>query len=198
VDAVTRRAAAVAAVAGALLVAAAALAGCAPGTGRVHHVPDSDVPFGLMSPTHTGTGSTPPRGPLARIYLLRGDRLAPVSRRVVGANLPAEAVRELLKGPDPADIARGVSTAVPANTHLLSLDVAGGTATVDLSTEFGALGGDLQTEAVAQIVYTITDSRFVRAVRFAINGKPIEVPDGTGSLSATAMQRSNYPTLAPR
>ncbi len=177
---------------------AALMAGCTPDTGQVHHVRDSDVPFGLMSVSESAGASDVPRGPTAQIYLLRAGRLIPVTRHVVGANVPAEAMRSLLDGPTDRDARASITSAIPPGTHLLSLDVSGNVATVDLNTEFGAVGGDKQAEAVAQIVYTITASPYVDAVRFNISGRPIEVPDGTGSLSATPKRRADYPALRPR
>jgi spore germination protein GerM len=173
--------------------------GCAPAsTHGVHYVSGKDVPFALMSSAPAGTATGIPNGPTTRIYLLRDQRLFPVARQVVGPNIPADAVRSLLDGPTTADTARGVTSAVPPGTHLLSLDVSAGVATVDLSTEFGSLGGDKQTSAVAQIVYTITASPYINSVLFVINDSPIEVPDGTGSLSSAPRSRDDYPDLVPR
>lgn len=182
-----------------LLAAGLMMAGCAPDVGHAHRVPDSKVPFGLMSSGANGEASQAPHGLATKVYLLRDGRLVPTTRRVVGrANVPAEAVRSLLDGTTARDSAKGITTAIPQETHLLSLDVSGRVATVDLSSEFGAVGGESQAQAVAQIVYTTTASPYIGAVRFAINGRPIEVPDGTGSLSATPKQRSDYPDLMPR
>jgi spore germination protein GerM len=184
----------------ALLAAALiVLAGCAPAsTHGVHKVPDSAVPFGLMSDTGTSGATQPVRGPTTQVYLIHKGRLVAVARHVIGSNIPAEALRSLLAGPSPAEIARGTTSEIPLGTHLLSLDVSGRIATVDLSIEFGSLGGDPQTEAVAQIVFTATESPLVTAVRFAINGTAIEVPDGTGSLSSIPRTRGDYRALAPR
>jgi len=116
---------------------------------------------------------------------------------VFGANVPAEAVRLLLTGPEPAEAAHGLTTDIPSGTRLISLDLTGPVAKVDLSAEFGTVGGSEQVLAVAQIVYTLTASRYIDAVSFAISGKPIEVPDGSGSLSRTPRNRQDYRNLAP-
>ena len=121
----------------------------------------------------------------------------PAGRRVVGENVPAEAVRALIVGPTSAESARGLATDVPTQTRLVSLDVAGSVATVDLSGEFVNLWGFDQVLAVAQFVYTLTASRYIDAVRFAIDGKHIEVPDASGSLSARPRDRNDYKPLAP-
>ncbi len=174
------------------------LAGCAPAsTHGVHKVPDSAVPFGLMSGTGANSATQPVHGPTTHVFLLRNGRLVAVARQVVGSNVAAEALRSLLAGPSPSEIAGGTTSAIPPGTHMLSLDVSGRIATVDLSTEFGSLGGDPQTDAVAQIVFTATESPLVTAVRFAIDGTAVEVPDGTGSLSSLPRTRRDYRELAP-
>jgi spore germination protein GerM len=86
---------------------------------------------------------------------------------------------------------------VPSGTRLISLDLSGPVATVDLSSPLGTVGGSDQVLAVAQIVYTLTASRYIDSVRFAINGKAIEVPDSSGSLAKTPRGRADYRRLAP-
>lgn len=175
-----------------------AVGGCSPDTDVVHRVPDSSVPFGLLPSGGSAVPSQLPRGPESRVYLLVDGRLRAVTRRVVGDNVPAEAIRALLAGPTEAETAKGLGSAVPPNTELLSLDVIGGIATVDLSSEFGSLGGDQQIAAIAQIVFTMTAFADVGGVRFAIDGKPIETPDGSGSLTSEPATRKAFPRLAPR
>ena len=77
-----------------------------------------------------------------------------------------------------------MSSAIPSQTRLVSLDVTGTTAIVDLNSAFGDLGGAQQILAVAQIVYTLTETPAITAVRFAINDTPIDVPDGSGLQAA--------------
>lgn len=181
----------------ALAVAALTATGCGLPAHQVTRLDPDSVPFGLLN---TAPPSVPAqgRGPQATVYLVDGGRLVTVARRVVGENVPAEAARALMEGPTTAESARGLTTDVPTPTHLISLDLTGSVATVDLSSEFGDLGGSDQVLAVAQFVYTLTASPYIDAVRFAIDGKPIEVPDASGSLSAQPRTRSDYRTLAPR
>jgi spore germination protein GerM len=131
------------------------------------------------------------------VFFVRGDRLVGANRHVSGDNVPAEAVRLLLAGPLPSEAANGMSSDVPTGTRLISLDLNRSVAAVDMSSEFGSVGGSDQVLAVAQLVYTLTASRYIDAVVFAINGKRIEVPDGSGSLSRAPMRRSDYPRLGP-
>ncbi|HET7309857.1 MAG TPA: GerMN domain-containing protein [Mycobacteriales bacterium] len=173
--------------------------GCGlPASGHIVRVDPTTVPFGLLHTAEPGTPGPQAVGPRTSVFFVRSDRLSVGPRRVVGDNVPAEAVRLLLDGPSPAEAARGLTTDVPAGTRLVSLDLSGPVATVDLSSEFGTLGGSEQVLAVAQIVYTLTASRYIDSVRFAINGKPTEVPDGSGSLADTPRTRHDYAQLAPR
>lgn len=154
------------------------------------------VPYGLLQ-RHNTTPSAPAAGPATTVYLTDGNRLTAATRRVTGLNVPAEALRALLEGPTAPEAARGVVSDIPSQTRLLSLDLNGSVASVDLSDDFGTAGGSQQVLAVAQIVYTLTASRFIDAVTFSLAGKPIEVPDGSGSLSTAPRSRADYRREAP-
>jgi spore germination protein GerM len=176
-----------------LAVLALAAGGCGlPGPGGVDRVERESVPFGLLETTPPGAPTARPRGPVAQVYFVRDQRLVAIARRVVGDNGPSEAVRMLLQGPTAEEAAVGVTSDVPARTRLISLDLSGRVATVDLTADFGTVGGSEQVLAVAQLVYTLTGSRFIDSVRFAINGKPTEVPNGSGSLSSVPRTRHDY------
>jgi peptidoglycan hydrolase-like protein with peptidoglycan-binding domain len=64
------------------------------------------------------------------VFFLRGEQLSGVTRP--GAT-PAAALHQLLAGPTPAEIRRGLRTYVPAGTQVRSVKVANGLATVDLA-----------------------------------------------------------------
>jgi spore germination protein GerM len=112
-----------------------------------------------------------------------------------GPNLPELAVRELLLGPTPADIRAGDMTAIPSQTRLISLDVTGTVAAVDLSSEFASSGGSDQILSVAQIVMTLTGTPQITSVRFDIQGREVEAPDGRGSLSNAPRTAADYRNL---
>ncbi len=180
----------------ALLIVAALTSGCGLPAHRLTRLDRKTVPFGLLQ---TAPPTAPPqgRGPHASVYFVANGRLVAVSRLVVG-QIQQAAARALIAGPTAAESARGLSSDVPAQTRLTSLDLTGSVATVDLSDEFGAVGGSDQVLAVAQFVYTLTASHYIDSVRFAINGKFIEVPDASGSLSSQPRSRKDYRSLAPR
>ena len=68
-----------------------------------------------------------------RVWFTRGEHLFAVTRRGPETEgVGAEAVRILLDGPTAAEGQAGVSSAIPAGTRFLGLEIIEGTATVDL------------------------------------------------------------------
>jgi spore germination protein GerM len=59
------------------------------------------------------------------------------------------------------------------------------------------LGGTEQLIALAEIVYTATARPGVGQVSFTLEGEPIEIPRGDGSLTSDAVTRGDYRELAP-
>lgn len=179
-------------------LAATLLAGCGvPVGGPPTRIDPTTVPFDLLAPSGTAAPEAE-AGRAISIYLVDGDRLVPATRHVTGTNVPARSLGVLFLGPTTAEAAQGYRTAIPSLTRLISLDVSDRVATVDLTKQFGSLGGSDQVLAVAQIVFTLTASPRIRAVTFAIGDTPIAVPDGSGSLDTTARTRDDYPQQAPR
>jgi spore germination protein GerM len=162
----------------------------------VHRIASSTVPYDLLA-SQPAVPSPPQAGPRVSIYLVDGDHLVARSRQIIGLNVPAEALRSLLLGPMPVESVHGLVSDIPAQTRLYSLDLQGTVATVDLSATFGAAGGSQQVLAIAQIVYTVTESKYISAVRFSLAGRPIEVPNGSGSLALGARTRADFQAQAP-
>jgi spore germination protein GerM len=176
----------------AVLALLAALSGCGlPSDARPEVLDSGSVPADLLT-TERASPPSPAQGQATTVFLVRDDRLVSRPRRATSDNVAADAVRALLLGPLPSDTAAGLSTAVPTDTRLISLDLSGSIASVDLSTEFGSVGGSQQVLAVAQIVYTLTASPSISGVRFAIEGRTVEVPNGSGSLSTAPRGRGDY------
>jgi germination protein M len=113
------------------------------------------------------TGSTVPSEAPAvlTVFFLREGKVAPATRStVVGTDLPAAAVRELLDGPTPNDV--GFATAIPESVEAGSTELAGDTAIVELHPELK------DPTARAQIVYTLTALPNVKQVSFG-GGNPV-------------------------
>jgi hypothetical protein len=80
----------------------------------------------------------------------------------------------MLAGPSAAEYAAGLRSQIPAGTALRGLNIAAGTATVDLSSSFGAAASPSTTRLrMAQVVYTLTQFPTVTRVRFEINGQAV-------------------------
>lgn len=143
-----------------------------------------------------GADAEPSRGAQI-IYLLDGPMLAEVRRDLTTSIGVRQLVSSLLAGPTSGEAAAGLSTAVPSSTLLVDASVEGGTATLDLSAEFTSAGGDREIAAVAQLVLTVTELPGVTAVRFLIDGSPIPVPRGDGSLAQDPVTASDYGRFLP-
>ncbi len=105
-------------------------------------------------------------------------RLEPVGKRFDATSLEerlARAVQTLIEGPDGGQSARGLSSAVPEDTELYSLQRVGDVLYIDLSSDFEAGGGSAtMTARLNQLLYTLTQPEAVRAVSLRIEGSPVE------------------------
>lgn len=142
----------------------------------------------------------PPPAPLQTVgvYFLRGNRIGVGTREITpAARAMAAAMRELLAGPNAQERAT-LTTAIPAGTRLLGLDVDDGTATVDLTREFELGGGSLSMQArVAQVVHTLTQFPVVMRVAFRIEGRSVEAIGGEGVIVDPPVDREDFEDLAP-
>jgi hypothetical protein len=128
-----------------------------------------------LPPAATTTTTQAPTGSTVVPYFVEGDQVAagePVETPERG--IAAAALRALLDGPNGRELAAGLTTAVPRNTQLLDLAVAGGLARVDLSGLFREGEGVPATrERLAQVVYTLTQFPTVKSVRVRIDGHTV-------------------------
>jgi hypothetical protein len=128
-------------------------------------------------------------------WLMRGGLLFSSARTVTSAKAVGRAaVTALLAGPDAAERAAGVTTAIPAGTRLLGLNIAGGTATVNLSAAFGQ-AGTAAAARLAQVVYTLTQFPAVSQVRFQIGGTGVTTVAGVPVQQAQT--RAGYASWLP-
>lgn len=108
------------------------------------------------------------------------------------------AMEELLGGPSGAEAQADVFTAIPDGTELLDLEVSGGTATVDLSSEFArGSGSSGEITRLAQIVFTLTQFPTVDDVVLEIEGEQVEVFGSHGIVIDDPMKRSDFKDLLP-
>ncbi len=125
-----------------------------------------------------------------------GPYLVPVYRTVPETEGVARAaLTELIAGPTPDETAGlpALSSAVPADTRLLGVDIEGGVAVVDLSSEFEAGGGSAAMFGrLAQVVFTLTRFPTVDAVVFRLEGEPVEVFSSEGIVLDGPQTRDAY------
>ena len=86
---------------------------------------------------------------------------------------------------------------IPEGTRLLGVEVAGGLATVDFSSEFAADGdsdADLRTR-LAQVVFTLTRFEEISGVRFLIDGMPSA--NLSAAVASDPATRADFADLLP-
>jgi hypothetical protein len=90
-------------------------------------------------------------------------------------DVTADLVESLLAGPS-RWLAPAVQTGFPAGTRLLSLRVADGVATVDLSAAVLTADEQARQQLSAQLVWTLRQVAGIVAVEITAEGQPVEVP----------------------
>ncbi len=184
-----------------LLAAAVILAGCGipPDDSATLAAPDS-VPFDLLGQAPSVTATTLPfaQTEKATLFLVQGERLAPVQRELP-APVSVESVLEaLVAGPTSTEVQLGLRTALLTTPGLVrSGGVSGGIATIDLGQPFTEIAGRDQIVALAQIVSTVTALPGVGRVRFTLDGNPVGILRGDGAVTTETVSRDDYATLAP-
>lgn len=149
------------------------------------------------STTQTGAPTTAPTPSEVTVYLLRSERLAPVSRPVTGDAMEA-AVQALLAGPSTGEEAEGYRTSIPEGTQLLGVEAQGDTATVDLSGSFAQGGGTLSMiSRLGQLTYTLTEFEGITRVVLLLDGQAVEAIGGEGLIVSDGLTRDGFEEIAP-
>jgi hypothetical protein len=183
-----------------LVALALPLSGCGvPSDGVPRALPAGDVPFELLAPATTGATTTTLVAVSAEvpIYMVGADRLVGVRRLVEAPPSLFRVLEALLGGPDAQEGAMGLRTAIINTTRLLSVRVQSGVATIDLSDEFATIGGQDQIQAVAQLVLTTTAAQGVVGVRLSLDGRPVDVPRGDGTLTQEPLRPADFSVYDP-
>lgn len=151
----------------------------------------------LRAPVNTGPSAATGT---ARIYLLQpsdqnsSGQLQAVQRDVPEA--PLAVLTVLLAGPNSSELDQQLRTAIPAGATVRSATpVDGGIVDVDLSSDIQLLSGDVLIDAVAQIVFTVSELDGVRGVRLMVGGTSRQWPAGDGELQSDALTVYDYPGL---
>ena len=101
------------------------------------------------STTDTTTTTVPVETSTARVYFLRDGKVWPAAREVPETGELEPILEELVAGPSDDERQLGFTTALPEDFDVPEVGVANGVATLDIP-------DDLSDEALAQLVYTVT------------------------------------------
>ena len=185
---------------GGLAAVALLVAGCGiPPDDHATLAQPGSVPYDLLGagPPTTTTPQVAAQTEKATIFLVQGERLAPVQRELP-APVSVEAVLEALAaGPTSTEVQLGLRTALLTAGLMRSGGVSGGIATIDLGQPFTEIAGRDQIVALAQIVSTVTGLPGVGRARFTLDGQPVGILRGDGAVTTETVSRDDYATLAP-
>ncbi len=150
-----------------------------------------------LSEVGRGDSDTPAGG--SRVYLV--DAGSPVGLlRAVARDVPQEPehlMSALLAGPSDTERTGRLRTAIPAATELLGVRYDGpALVTVDLSNGILDATGDTLVDAVAQIVYTLSEIDTITSVQLRVEGQSRQWPIGDGTLTGAPLTVYQYPGLA--
>jgi hypothetical protein len=177
-------------------VALVAFAACAVQAQDSAQVEDDEaVPFGLLD--HDVPPLLPPiedgSGARAAVCFIDESSLATVAT-AVDPPVGLDDVIATLAEP-PSLEGRSLRTAVGDPPLVRDVRLVGGIAQVDLLPAISTLAGDEQLLAVAQLVCTLTGQPGVGPVSFTLEGAPVDVPRGDGSLTSAPVSRDDYADL---
>lgn len=137
------------------------LAGCDAESAASDETPDMDQKNPAV--IYEGQGQSK-----ALVYYVKDGFLVPVTFGVESTNEPAKAALDLLfSGLTPKGFENGLF-----NVKLNSCNIAGDTASVDLSAEF--LKGDDKKLREDQLVFTLTEFDDIKKVKISIDGEPLD------------------------
>jgi spore germination protein GerM len=170
-------------------------------------IPEDSSPESIqaMFPESTNTQPDAPESEESRtflIYLLDAEsRLTPVQRDLPVTELQiTDLINELIANPTEAETDMSLSTAVPVSLSLAGVTLEEEIATINF--EPGGLEiveGDQLTEALAQIVWTVTETGDVKFIIISIDQefKTWPTPDGGDQNILTRNQFISYAPETP-
>jgi hypothetical protein len=178
----------------AVLTAAVGVGACSVQTEeRAQVQDDAGVPFGLLEedappflPPVSGTDEE-------RVSLcFVGDGVLAIVESALEPPVDlSDVVIALAEPPD----AESLRTALGDPQLVADVELNAGVARVDLLPAITTLGGEDQLLAVAQLVCTLTERPGIGLVTFTLEGAPIDVPTGDGSLTSEPVSRDDYTDL---
>lgn len=149
-----------------------------------------EVPFGIRNPS---AAPDPAGDRRVELYFVRDGQVVPTLRRVEGPASLRQLVELLFAGTTEEEGETGLLSVIPSTLTVEDVRVQGRTALLTLD------GPDSEVQrtqplAYAQIVATLTPAR-VDGVRFRLDGRDLDVPQGKGLLSDGPVSREDYAEL---
>lgn len=147
----------------------------------------------IAAPPSTAAATVPPTTALdptvdtVYLYFVAGDRFVQERRLLRSSGSLAVVVAALVLGPSSPD-GFAVARSAVGFDDVKSIDSAAGIVTVELDPRVRDLPTAEQRRLVGQLVLTLTSQRGVGQVRFTVDGRAIDVPDGEGSFSSALSQ----------
>lgn len=147
-----------------------------------------------------------PNATLHPVYFLRDDALIEIQRPLPPPVFLDAPLNNLLEGPTETEAERGFVSAIPAGTEVVDVALTrNNTISIHLNHTFFEIEGVQRIRASAQLVFTasalINDAQ---GVVFFLEGQPVQLPDGEGSIEEVPEGRlpapltiSDYSALAP-
>ena len=171
-----------------------------PEDGRPRAVDHSRLPDDLVAPTESPV-PTPFITQEVLIYLIdEHNLLSPVARDVASPALPTAVLEALFSAPNEAESGQALSTALPADVEVVSIDVnlPGDLVTVALESEVfeERLEGENRQLAVAQLVFTATENTGAARFSLLLNDNPVPLPTDSGESDAP-VTRDDFHSVDP-
>lgn len=165
----------------AVLVIVLALAGCGVTAQSTTQPLIPPAGASLRTPTHPAEVTA--SGQIAEyLYFVDGDKVVKVVRAITGQPTTDEVVADLLAGPNDTESAAGYTSALLGGSVVSSVQVNQGHAVVALVAPVIDTARNDAIVAYAQLVCTLTALSQISGVTFTSNGRPVNVPQGDGSL----------------
>jgi spore germination protein GerM len=158
-----------------------------------------DIPEADQRQLGVSSGSGGATAGSAHIYLLSPTAsgvtptLQPVARNV--RETPSSVLTSLIAGANSDERAKQFRTALPTGLALLSTRLIAGTLHIDLDRHILDVTGTDLVEAVAQIVFTVSEIDGVRYVAISVAGSPQQWPTADGSLQSAPLSVYDFPGL---
>jgi spore germination protein GerM len=158
-----------------------------------------DIPEADQRQLGVASGSGGATAGSARIYLLSPTAsgvtptLQPVARNV--RETPSNVLTSLIAGANSDERAKQFRTALPSDLTVISTRLIAGTLHVDLDHRILDVTGTDLIDAVAQIVFTVSEIDGVRDVAISVAGTPQQWPTGDGSLQSAPLSVYDFPGL---